>query len=511
MDGREPIWYPDSLTLPRSMTDHPMLNRQVSMSNWPTQEPYAPYEFETSSLVPIANSQYPFTDYPYSAANRPNSFKNRPHSYTDQALSARAPRKTRFQIDNIKRNDDDGEYGGNEDYFYRDEIEVKPTKHAPSRKSDSSKKQKKTLLAPEVPKRADKLRRQRDSLRTPSAAGSSPATRADVDTFNKSSARTIHKAGNEEFDFEEPLHGQGELRLPPVASSDHTKASSYSHGKASSKGRTTTKRPRATRHVSFEDGSTEYVLRNGRSRTKARETALVPTQGPNNSELSGLNERIDSLGLESNNVAAKDPAQQKAEEYMNEKKTQVAESFSPRLRNRSKLQSLSNRDSAADSDSIHSKRSAHYGGTLVRTRSGKSTSSENGGVMVKSDELKMLIDINEGFEVEFDGRRLGIYPIGEGSVAELIIGGKTENTHPSGRVSTITSQSHERNDSSNEDEDEDENDEEDDGHSNESDSQSSSGSSAAAYVSGRNNLEDQNEYGRTYLNRDQHGINLFGA
>src|ERR1700760_773772 len=238
MDSSESVWYPDSTSLSRTMTDHPMLNRRAPRLNWPAQDLHAPYEFELSSQTSIANGQYYNSDFPYSAANRPNSSHNWPDSYSDQAFSARSPRKTRFHNDKNKRDEHD-RYGGNEEYWYHGEIETKPAKHKPLRKLDSSKQQQKVMPPMKLQKRAEKVQRHRGSLRAPPPVVSPPATIVNVDTFEKSAARTVYKPRNEDFDFEEPLHGQGELRLPPIASSDHTKARSYSYNKASSKGRTT--------------------------------------------------------------------------------------------------------------------------------------------------------------------------------------------------------------------------------------------------------------------------------
>jgi hypothetical protein len=68
------------------------------------------------------------------------------------------------------------------------------------------------------------------------------------------------------------------------------------------------------------------------------------------------------------------------------------------------------------------------------------TGSELGNVTVNGDETKMRIDVANGFEMEFEGRRVMLQPIGDGTTAELIISSKRETStvYNSTRGSTAT-------------------------------------------------------------------------
>ena len=53
---------------------------------------------------------------------------------------------------------------------------------------------------------------------------------------------------------------------------------------------------------------------------------------------------------------------------------------------------------------------------------------DRGAVSNSGDEFKMLFDLTSGFEAEFEGRRLAVNPTGEGSLAEVVFGGRRGNT-----------------------------------------------------------------------------------
>jgi hypothetical protein len=62
--------------------------------------------------------------------------------------------------------------------------------------------------------------------------------------------------------------------------------------------------------------------------------------------------------------------------------------------------------------------------------------SESGAVTVTGDEMKVRIDTSNGFEMEFEGRKVTLLPAGDGT-AELIIGGKRESTYFSPQDSIV--------------------------------------------------------------------------
>jgi hypothetical protein len=94
------------------------------------------------------------------------------------------------------------------------------------------------------------------------------------------------------------------------------------------------------------------------------------------------------------------------------------------------------------SGSSRSKRSSDEDPSIISAGHRLTTGSEVGGLTVNGDEMKMRIDTAHGFEMEFDGRIVTLQPIGDGTSAELIIGGKnqarTETAYMSARGSTAT-------------------------------------------------------------------------
>jgi hypothetical protein len=520
MEAAEPFRYPDIPTLQRSMTDSPMITRQ----SWPVRDPYSPYTFENTGPEPIGNSTSLVPSRRYHPADNPYLASERPKSLADQSFSARKPGKTRFQADKLIRHNE--EENDNEiEYTYADELEDMSIKHAPRRRSNSLKTQKKLILEALAQRKADKLKRQTNRVRMP-AAPAPPSDERPSEGFTRSRRRTVRKSRNEYDDFERPLHGQGEVRSQRMPSSDYTKASSYSYGTTTSGARGSARRPRPARHVSFEERGVENHVEIVHTRRRSRNESLVPPPPPppppppqqlKSNELPESVEPVGILGLDSSNAPVEDPAQEKAKEYMNERSSQSAQPLNNTIQNSSSLRHLSRRDRLNGSASLRSKRSENEGHGSNQEHSVYSTASENGAIVVKPNHLKMLIDITKGFEAEFDGRLLGIYPVGEGSIAELVISGKKGGQYQSGKVSTIASRSQGKDGSSDEDKDEDDEEEEenddgeDDHSSTESDTESSSGSSVPVYASGQMSHEGDAEFRPTYVNLDQHGNELFGG
>lgn len=62
--------------------------------------------------------------------------------------------------------------------------------------------------------------------------------------------------------------------------------------------------------------------------------------------------------------------------------------------------------------------------SLASRRNRVRSNAEAGDFMVDGDEMKVRIDPSNGFQMEFDGRLVEFNPVGDGSIAELIIGGK---------------------------------------------------------------------------------------
>jgi hypothetical protein len=87
--------------------------------------------------------------------------------------------------------------------------------------------------------------------------------------------------------------------------------------------------------------------------------------------------------------------------------------------------------------SSRSKRSSDEG-SRISAGHRITTGSDAGAVTVTGDEMKVRIDTTNGFEMEFEGRRVTLQPIGDGTTAELIIGGKRETAYFSSKGSTAT-------------------------------------------------------------------------
>jgi hypothetical protein len=94
----------------------------------------------------------------------------------------------------------------------------------------------------------------------------------------------------------------------------------------------------------------------------------------------------------------------------------------------------------SQSGSSRSQRSSDQDPSLISAGHRLTGGEEAGGVTVMGNEMKMRIDTSSGFEMEFEGRRVVLNPIGDGTTAELIIGGKPrgDTTYMSTRGSTVT-------------------------------------------------------------------------
>jgi hypothetical protein len=92
---------------------------------------------------------------------------------------------------------------------------------------------------------------------------------------------------------------------------------------------------------------------------------------------------------------------------------------------------------ASHTGSSRSKRSSDDG-SRISTGHRITTGSESGAFTVNGDEMKVRIDTTNGFEMEFEGRRVMLQPVGDGSTADLIIGGKRETAYFSSKGSTAT-------------------------------------------------------------------------
>jgi hypothetical protein len=87
--------------------------------------------------------------------------------------------------------------------------------------------------------------------------------------------------------------------------------------------------------------------------------------------------------------------------------------------------------------SSRSKRSSDEG-SRISAGHRLTTGSDSGAVTVNGDEMKVRIDTTSIFEMEFEGRKVMLQPTGDGTTAELIIGGKREATYFSSKGSTAT-------------------------------------------------------------------------
>jgi hypothetical protein len=87
--------------------------------------------------------------------------------------------------------------------------------------------------------------------------------------------------------------------------------------------------------------------------------------------------------------------------------------------------------------SSRSKRSSDDG-SRISANHRITTGSESGAFTVNGDEMKVRIDTSNGFEMEFEGRRVMLQPVGDGSTADLIIGGKRETAYFSSKGSSAT-------------------------------------------------------------------------
>lgn len=83
-----------------------------------------------------------------------------------------------------------------------------------------------------------------------------------------------------------------------------------------------------------------------------------------------------------------------------------------------------------------SNRSSEESYTRVSAGHRLTAGSDSGAVTVTGDEMKVRIDTSNGFEMEFEGRKVTLLPAGDGT-ADLIIGGKKETAYFSAEGSTV--------------------------------------------------------------------------
>ena len=234
--------------------------------------------------------------------------------------------------------------------------------------------------------------------------------------------------------------GTSATRRPSLASSGGTKATSYSHPTGNARVTVEDNRKRRLSYMGSEDRARLEAMHAGfqpqdqhpRTRRSQPDFTKIITD-----VVQGELEKLNLSPTATRSTRFQVPMDAKLREALNYQNR--TDEIAP-LPNIPLTEAALRRKTGipSRSGSLRSKRSSEDGDTRISAGHRLTAGSDAGNVTVNGDEMKVRIDTSNGFEMEFEGRLVRLQPVGDGSVADLIIGGRRESSYLSTRGSTAT-------------------------------------------------------------------------
>jgi len=370
----------------------------------------------------------------------------------NQRLSARHPTKNMYPAVGYEQDDyddEDGDRDADEDEDEAVAVESEEYESPEDRYRDSIRKQLNEYHAIEAQKRAEALQREEDAKRMPppqQPASAGPQPTFSMRSYDASATNVTYGDRNTGYDDFQNTAGSPDLlsgrpsrgrRTSLASSGDRSKGTSASQPIPGNQ-KVTIQDPRA-RPQSFYGGEDfDEIIAKQLQALQLGSDGVLQTHPLRRHAANYLNPDLLAFGSERDDRPTRyDKLSEQALAYQR---------FTDRLRTQESAARHMRRNAgllSEDEDPWSQVPSNVSNDGSARTnprRPSKTVPSDR--MSVQDGEVRMRFDLSNEFQVEFEGHRLAIAPTGEGSIAELVIGGsKREGTSTYGTSKGSTTES----------------------------------------------------------------------